>query len=180
MKIRESGIRLREADEGDVELLRYWDTQPHVKASDPNDDWHWEDELPRKLSWREMLIAEADAKPIGFVQIIDPAEEESHYWGEVAPNLRAIDIWIGESDYLGKGYGTRIMAEVIERCLRILPSPPFWSIPWHQISGRIVSMNGSDSNSPERALLAPTTAMYTAWNGGRGIEKKVVNCKIRH
>lgn len=116
MKIRGSGIRLREADEGDVELLRYWDTQPHVKASDPNDDWHWEDELPRKLSWREMLIAEADAKPIGFVQIIDPAEEESHYWGEVAPNLRAIDIWIGESDYLGKGYGTRIMAEVIDRC----------------------------------------------------------------
>lgn len=30
---------LRPAAVDDVPLLRYWDTQPHVIASDPNDDW---------------------------------------------------------------------------------------------------------------------------------------------
>jgi aminoglycoside 6'-N-acetyltransferase len=35
---------------------------------------------------------------IGFVQIIDPAREESHYWGDAPGGLRAIDIWIGEAD----------------------------------------------------------------------------------
>jgi aminoglycoside 6'-N-acetyltransferase len=109
-------LRLRDADEGDLELLKYWDTQPQVVASDPNDDWHWEEELSKRPSWREMLIAEVDGKPIGFVQIIDPAEEESHYWGDVEPNLRAIDIWIGEREYLSKGYGTHIMSEAINRC----------------------------------------------------------------
>ena len=53
-------IRLREAIEDDAELLRFWDSQPHVVASDPNDDWHWEEELGRKPPWREMLMAELD------------------------------------------------------------------------------------------------------------------------
>jgi aminoglycoside 6'-N-acetyltransferase len=53
---------------------------------------------------------------VGFVQIIDPAEEESHYWGEVSNYLRAIDIWIGVADYLGQGIGTTIMRLAIERC----------------------------------------------------------------
>ena len=68
------------------------------------------------MPWREQLIAEADGVPIGFVQIIDPAEEESHYWGDAPANLRAIDIWIGEEAYLGRGHGTEIMRMAIDRC----------------------------------------------------------------
>jgi aminoglycoside 6'-N-acetyltransferase len=62
------------------------------------------------------LIAELDGRPIGFVQIIDPSLEDSHYWGAVPPDLRAVDIWIGEEADLGKGYGTRIMQLSLERC----------------------------------------------------------------
>ncbi len=54
--------------------------------------------------------------PIGFVQIIDPAREDSHYWGDVGPGLRAIDIWIGEEAYLGRDYGTAAMRAALERC----------------------------------------------------------------
>ena len=85
-------------------------------ASDPNDDWHWEVELDRTPDWREQLIAEIDGRPIGFIQIIDPAREESHYWGNIAANLRAIDIWIGEATDLGKGYGTKMMQLALARC----------------------------------------------------------------
>jgi aminoglycoside 6'-N-acetyltransferase len=111
-----ASIRLRPATLADAALLRKWDEQPHVLAADPNDDWNWEVELGRHPDWREQLIAEADGRPVGFVQIIDPQREESHYWGDAPADLRAIDIWIGDEADLGKGWGTRIMALAIERC----------------------------------------------------------------
>lgn len=120
-----TSITLRKATPGDLHLLQYWDTQPHVIASDPDDDWDWETELEREPEWREQLIAELDRKPIGFAQIIDPHREETHYWGDVGENKRAIDIWIGEEHLLGKGYGTSIMQQVIERCFN---SPEVGSI----------------------------------------------------
>ena len=109
-------INLRSATFADLNLLRHWDQQPHVIASDPNDDWGWEVELKRNPDWREQLIAEIDGRPIGFIQIIDPALEDSHYWGDVSADLRAIDIWIGEETDLGKGYGTKMMQMAISRC----------------------------------------------------------------
>lgn len=107
---------LRPATLADLELLRHWDEQPHVVESDPNDDWNWELELARTPEWREQLIAEVDGRRIGFVQIIDPAREESHYWGDVPLHLRAIDIWIGDERDLGRGYGTHMMRLAIARC----------------------------------------------------------------
>ncbi len=109
-------IALREANYDDLETLCYWDKKSHVIASDPNDDWRWEIELKRKPSWRQQLIAELNGKPLGFIQIIDPFLEEEHYWGKVEENLRAIDIWIGESKNLNKGYGTRMMQRAVAMC----------------------------------------------------------------
>ena len=109
-------ITLRPATPDDQMLLEYWDTQQHVIDSDPKDDWNWAEELDHNPPWREQLMACLYGRPIGFIQIIDPAEEETHYWGDVEPNLRAIDIWIGEAADLGKGYGTRMMQLAIDRC----------------------------------------------------------------
>lgn len=111
-------MRLRPATLDDLALLRHWDEQAHVIAADPNDDWGWEHELGRDPDWREQLIAEVEGRPIGFIQIIDPAREDSRYWGDCPANLRAIDIWIGEETDLGKGFGTRMMQLAIERCFR--------------------------------------------------------------
>lgn len=109
-------IYLRTATIDDAEMLEYWDTLPHVLDSDPDDEWHWREELMREPAWRQQLIAELDGKPIGMVQIIDPAEEETAYQGAIEKGYRAIDIWIGESDMLGKGYGTLMMEEALKRC----------------------------------------------------------------
>jgi aminoglycoside 6'-N-acetyltransferase len=109
-------MRLRPATPADIPLLRHWDTQPHVIASDPNSDWNWEVELLRTPPWRESFIAEVDGRPIGFLEIIDPEREDEHYWGDCGPGLRAIDIWIGEADMLGQGHGTVMMDLAIERC----------------------------------------------------------------
>lgn len=109
-------ITLRPATPDDLALLRHWDEQPHVIAADPNDDWAWESELGLDPDWQEQLIAERDGEPLGFVQIIDPAREETRYWGDVPAGLRALDIWIGEADDLGKGYGTEMMRLALARC----------------------------------------------------------------
>lgn len=111
-------IILRPASINDLELLKYWDTKQHVIDCDPEDDWNWEIELNRNPEWREQLVAELDQDPIGFVQIIDPYLEETHYWGDVEPNKRAIDIWIGEESNLNKGYGTIMMELAIQRCFK--------------------------------------------------------------
>lgn len=109
-------LLLRPAVPADAPLLRRWDEAPHVVASDPNDDWNWEAELARTPEWREQLMAEVDGRPVGFIQIIDPAREETRYWGDAPPGLRAIDIWIGEERDLGQGHGTRMMRLALARC----------------------------------------------------------------
>lgn len=109
-------VTFRDATISDLELLEYWDTQQHVIDSDPDEDWNWAEELPKRYDWREMLVAQINNEPIGFVQIIDPYLEETHYWGDVPQHLRAIDIWIGEEKHLNLGYGTQMMHLAIERC----------------------------------------------------------------
>jgi aminoglycoside 6'-N-acetyltransferase len=110
-------LKLRLANPADLALLKSWDRQAHVIAATGSDGlFDWEGELPRQVPWREFLIAEVDGRPIGMMQIIDAAEEETHYWGDAEPNLRAIDIWIGEPGDLGKGYGTQMMRLALERC----------------------------------------------------------------
>jgi aminoglycoside 6'-N-acetyltransferase len=115
-------IRLRHATVVDLPLLREWNDLPHVKTATGNEgalpgehDWmaEW---FPPLKGWLEMLIAELDGRPIGVVQIIDPAADETHYWGEVENGLRALDIWLGSPADMGKGHGSEIMQQVIARC----------------------------------------------------------------
>lgn len=83
---------LRSTTPADLALLLHRDEQLHLKFSDPNDDWNWEVELNRAADWRGQLIAEVGSRPVGFVQIIDPAREESQYWGYAPVAFRAIGI----------------------------------------------------------------------------------------
>ena len=108
---------LRRATIDDLPLLQGWDAKAHVIAATGADDvYPWAVELPRDVLWRELLIGEHDGRPVGVMQIIDPQLEETHYWGECEPNLRAIDIWIGEEADFGRGFGTDMMRLALERC----------------------------------------------------------------
>lgn len=116
-------LHLRHAVPEDAPLLRRWDDAPQVADADPNDDWEWERELPRRHDWREQLIAEVDGRAIGFMEIADPARADDAYWAEwlaahpahAARHWRAIDIWIGEADALGQGHGTAMMQAALAR-----------------------------------------------------------------
>ena len=130
-------LTLRDATIDDAALLRTWDDKPHLEGTG-DDDWQWQTELLRKPPWRQSLISEVNGKPIGFIQIIDPALEDSHYWGKVENNLRAIDIWIGEESFLGKGYGTEMMQRALDRCFAeplvqaVLVDPLASNLPAHR------------------------------------------------
>lgn len=125
-------LRLRDATTADIPLLELWDTRPHVIACSTDDpdattafdgiDWAEEiamaDELGAQV-WQVLIAEVGDAatgswRPIGAMQVIDPHREPTHYWGEIEQNLRAIDIWIGEPDMLGNGWGTKMMRAVID------------------------------------------------------------------
>ena len=110
-------MKLRPVTSSDIPLLQYWDSQPHViEASGDDMPWDWGQELATDPDWRDLVIAEVADKPIGVMQIIDPAEEETHYWGDVAAGLRAIDIWIGEEAYIGRGFGAQMMGLALQMC----------------------------------------------------------------
>ncbi len=117
-------VRLRPTTADDAEILAAWDREPHVIECSTDDPEavvafggiDWREELADQSDVSLYLIAEADGRPIGVLQIIDPHLEPTHYWGEIEPNLRAIDIWIGPKDALGRGFGTQMMTLALDAC----------------------------------------------------------------
>lgn len=114
-------VRLRPATLADVPALQAWDREPHVIACSSDrpdlevafDGIDWPEELAESSDVSFYRIAEVAHdglwRPIGVMQICDPHLEPTHYWGEIEPNLRAMDIWIGDPDALNMGYGTQMM-----------------------------------------------------------------------
>lgn len=110
-------VTMRFATADDIPLLEAWDEQPHVIAStDEEDKDPWADELARDRAWAWTFIGEEDGRPFGVVQVIDPHLEDTHYWGDVEPDLRALDIWIGPPEDLDRGLGTELMTLALDFC----------------------------------------------------------------
>jgi aminoglycoside 6'-N-acetyltransferase len=110
-------VVLRSATLADVPMLEQWDEEPHVVASSGEDDAiDWPTEIAETGGWAEQLIAEENGRPVGIVQVIDPYLDPSRYWGDCDPGLRAIDIWIGSRDDLGRGLGTEMIRQALDRC----------------------------------------------------------------
>lgn len=117
-------LTLRPATEADIPVLKAWDREPHVISATTDDEdaeeafegTTWEHEIALQSDVYRYFIAELDGRPIGAMQICDPHLEPTHYWGEIEPNLRALDIWIGPAEMLGKGYGEQMMRQAIALC----------------------------------------------------------------
>lgn len=103
-------------------MLAEWDREPHVIAcstDDPEADVafggiQWREELADQSDVSFYRIAEVDDRPIGVMQICDPHLEPPRYWGEIEPDLRAMDIWIGPKDALNRGYGTQMITLAVD------------------------------------------------------------------
>src|SRR5262245_22119671 len=110
-------VTLRRATQADSGWLDLWDTDADVIACSTDDPdatiafegTEWADELVAQDEHSQYFIGEVDGRPVGAMQICDPHLEATHYWGEIAPNLRAVDIWIGAPSDRGKGHGFEMM-----------------------------------------------------------------------
>jgi aminoglycoside 6'-N-acetyltransferase len=126
-----SSITLRLATEADIPVREKWDRDPTVIAATTDDpdaavafeddhDWLAELDLFEPDVWEywiaELILPDGSRRPIGAMQMIDPHREPTHYWGDVGPGLRALDIWIGEPDARGQGHGETMMKLAFERC----------------------------------------------------------------
>jgi aminoglycoside 6'-N-acetyltransferase len=118
-------VTLRDATTDDAALLEFWDSKEHVQlhsgAPEFNAvDWYLELSQGEAVPWQTNLVAEVNGIPIGYIAILDPVLEQTRYWGDEycagykANELAAIDIWIGEENYLNQGYGTAMMRTAIE------------------------------------------------------------------
>ena len=117
-------VTLRRATPEDARWLDLWDKDADVIACSSDDphatvafeDTEWSEELAAQDEYSQWFIGELDGRPIGAMQICDPHLETSHYWGDIAPNLRAIDIWIGAPEHRGRGFGAEMMRLALESC----------------------------------------------------------------
>lgn len=117
-------ITLRHATLDDVPTLRRWDYEPDVIAAtsdDPDAETafegvDWAGEIAAGCDVSRYWIAEESGRPVGALQIIDPHLEPTHYWGDCAPNQRAIDIWIGDAADRNRGLGTQMMRQALDLC----------------------------------------------------------------
>lgn len=120
----DASVALRPATIDDAELLERRSREPHVIAATTDDSTAdrafegaiWVDELANQSEVSKYLIAELDRRPIGAMQLVDPHLEPEHYWGGIEAGFRAIDIWIGPADALGKGYGREMMRLLLAQC----------------------------------------------------------------
>lgn len=108
----------------DLPHLFAWLQQPHVKRWWPEPNWqHFLDKYTKKLHNKhvQMFIAHADNTPIGFIQYYSLEHEASseiraHFKSDLA-GIYGLDLFIGESSFLRKGYGTFMLTQFIHNFL---------------------------------------------------------------
>ena len=99
----------------DMKLIARWLAEPHVAA------W-WGDKESELAGIAdnidsiavEPLIIELDGRPIGYIQSYDPnLEEGENPYADQPFGTLGIDQFIGEPELIGKGHGTRLIAEFV-------------------------------------------------------------------
>lgn len=111
-------LLLRPVEDNDIGQIEEWLNKEYIKKwyHDP-EDWLLEiRERNGEFSFLSHFMVLHDEKPIGFCQYYDCfyAGED---WYSVSRNGEkfSIDYLIGEEEYLGKGYGKAIVAELLQK-----------------------------------------------------------------
>lgn len=111
-------LLLRQFYDKDIKLFEKWLYMPHI-AKWYHNPLNWIDEAKKRnteFSFLHHFIAELDGKPIGFCQYYEYHHSGEDWHGNTdINNTYSIDYLIGDTEYLGKGYGTAIVKALIEK-----------------------------------------------------------------
>lgn len=118
-----STLTLKPVEDSDIKQLKIWLNMTHVlKWYHDADEWLNEiNERNGAFSFLNHFIVLKDNTPIGFGQYYDCFDaQEEWYFADRANEIFSIDYFIGEEDYLRKGYGKEIVKllvnKIYERC----------------------------------------------------------------
>ena len=109
-------ITFRPVSEQDVELVYNWLQEPHVSKWWPTPakdvflkDWF--KSLRPKGAFPYIVFV--NQKPIGLIQYYTVGVEDSSWLPKLPEHTLGIDQFIGDKEYLGKGYGCRMILAFI-------------------------------------------------------------------
>ena len=151
-------LKLVPVQDSHIRQLTCWLNKEHVlKWYNDADEWLNEiKERKGNFSFLNHFIAQEENHPIGFGQYYDCfAAKEDWYTVDRPHELFSIDYFIGEEDYLRKGYGKQIIRLLVERIKTQYPH------------AKIIVQPDSDNIASCKALLgngfvfAPKANYYT-------------------
>lgn len=114
--------------ETDLSLLFTWFQQPYISQlwKEPTDWAIFREKYVRRMSEQEFFpfLAYIDKKPIAYIKYHHVNDEDRAVFPDVTipEGSMGIDLFIGDSDYLNKGYGVRLLTEFIEFVKKLEPS----------------------------------------------------------
>jgi RimJ/RimL family protein N-acetyltransferase len=138
-------LLLRPVADADINRLEKWLNKEHIlKWYHDADEWLSEiKERNGAFAFLNHFIVSADEIPIGFGQWYDCFDAKEKWYKVEKPNeIFSIDYFIGEENYLRKGYGKAIVKALVELIKR------------QQSDARIVVQPEAENTASGKALLA--------------------------
>lgn len=114
----EHTMTLRPIQQTDLPLFRRWLALPHVaKWYTEPEDWLYElEHREDEFHWLHHFIVECDGVSFGFGQFYEYRLSGETWHGSLPlEGAYSIDYLIGETEYLNKGFGKKIVLELIRR-----------------------------------------------------------------
>jgi len=107
-------MKLRKFTHIDLNTMKLWLAQDYIQKYFGNPQ-EWIDEIAANLDaeWVKYFIVEHNT-PIGFVQYYETDIAPLGEWSDEPIGTVGIDYLIGNTNYLGKGYGTKIVTLLLD------------------------------------------------------------------
>lgn len=96
-------IHFRNLTKEDIALYYIWCEKPHVKEKWFREGYEPKEKILQKIDGKNgtfPFIIEIENKPVGYIQ---------YYKIDGTSDSVGFDIFIGEEDYVGKGYGSKVV-----------------------------------------------------------------------
>lgn len=124
MKFRRSlcmnnNIAFKTFKEDHLLLLKKWLQEPHVKEfwQETDDDDKLKSKFIEELPKRSVdsFVIYYNHEPIGYIQSYKADKVGNGWWPNADPTTYGIDLFIGEYEMLGKGIGTQVIKNFINK-----------------------------------------------------------------
>ena len=122
--VQQYNIQFKPLEESELVLIHTWLHQPWVKRWYVHEALPWQeflqfrDEIKNYFGSGNEFLVMSNGYPFAYIRYYD-----AHLWpdgyGNVEPEgMYGIDLYIGDSEYLGKGYGTALLHQFIKKIIQ--------------------------------------------------------------